>query len=371
MARASQPVLLASGGTGGHLFPALALADALQKRDHDVHLATDNRVRQFKGGIKDGNVHHVASDTIRSKSPIRLLKTGLTLMRGFISAWFLIGRIKPGIVVGFGGYPTLPTIWAAHMRGVPICLHEQNGVLGRANKALAKYAEALALSLPEVKFVDGEMLAKVTLTGNPVRPPVVAARETSYQTPQAGEPFKLLIFGGSQGARFFSDMVPAGIARMSPEERDKLQIVQQCRIEDCARVEEFYRDLGVKAEIAAFFNDLPIRIAQAHLVISRSGASTAAELAVIGRPALMVPLPHAIDNDQLANANALVAAGAGWLLPQSEIDPKRLAQEISTCMKNPVALSEAAEKARAVGRPDAAKNLADLVEKLLGKTEKN
>lgn len=371
MAQASQPILLASGGTGGHLFPALALASALGKRGHDVHLATDNRVRQFEGGIKDGNVHHVASDTVRSKSPIRLLKTGMTLMRGFISAWSLIGKIKPGIVVGFGGYPTLPTIWAAHMRGVPICLHEQNGVLGRANKALAKYAKALALSLPEVKFVDAEMLAKATLTGNPVRPPVVAARDIPYQTPLVGAPFKLLIFGGSQGARFFSDMVPAGIARLSPEERGSLEIVQQCRIEDCVRVEDTYRELGVKAEVAAFFNDLPKRIAQAHLIISRSGASTAAELAVIGRPALMVPLPHAIDNDQLANANALVAAGAGWLLPQSEIDPTRLALEISTCMKNPVALSEAAANARSVGRPDAAENLADLVETLLGKPGKN
>ncbi len=362
----SKTILLASGGTGGHLFPALALASELQRRNYDVHLATDHRTSRFDGNFKVENLHHVASDTVRSRSPLRLLKTAATLARGFLSAWRLMGRLKPALVVGFGGYPTLPTVWAASYRRVPICLHEQNGVLGRANKALAKHARALAISLPDVKFVEGAIAAKARLTGNPVRPPVVAARQIPYRPPEPGQAFKLLIFGGSQGARFFSDMLPDAISLLAPELRARLDIVQQCREEDCTRVRDAYHAIGVASEVAAFFDDLPRRIADAHLVVSRSGASTTAELSVIGRPAIMVPLPHAIDNDQLANARALVAADAGWLMQQPEIDAGGLAQKLEKSIIDPAALAKVAKNARAMGRPNAAENLADLVAELVG-----
>jgi len=362
----NKTILLASGGTGWHLFPALALAGELRQRGYDVHLATDHRTSRFDGNFNADNLHHVASDTVRSRSPLRMLRSAATLGWGFLSAWRLMGALKPALVVGFGGYPTLPTVWAASSRRVPICLHEQNGVLGRANKALAKHAKILAISLPEVKFVEGAIAAKARVTGNPVRPPVVAARKVPYRPPEQGQAFKLLVFGGSQGAKFFSDIMPDAIARLAPELLARLDIVQQCREEDCARVRDAYRAIGVANEVAAFFDDLPRRIADAHLVVSRSGASTTAELTVIGRPAIMVPLPHAIDNDQLANARALVAADAGWLMRQPEIDADSLAQKLEKCMTDPAALANVAKNARAIGRPNAAENLANLVVELVG-----
>ncbi len=361
----SKTILLASGGTGGHLFPALALASELQRRNYDVHLATDHRTSRFDASFRTENLHHVASDTVRSRSPLRLLRTVAMLGWGFLSAWRLMGKLKPAIVVGFGGYPTLPTIWAASWRKVPICLHEQNGVLGRANKALAKHARALAISLPDVKFVEGAIAAKARVTGNPVRPPVIAARRTPYKVPEQAQAFKLLVFGGSQGAKFLSDILPAAILRLSPELKARLDIVQQCREEDCERVREAYQAIGVANEVGAFFDNLPERIADAHLVVSRSGASTTAELTVIGRPAIMVPLPHAIDNDQLANARALVAADAGWLMQQSEINADSFARKLEKCMTDVATLAKVAENARAIGRPNAAENLADLVVELV------
>lgn len=362
-------ILLAAGGTGGHLFPALALAAELKKHDYEIHLATDERAEHLQAEVAVDAVHIVPSDTIRSRSPLRLARTATTLARGTFAAWRLIGGLQPRLVAGFGGYPSLPTIWAAHFRKTPICLHEQNGVLGRANKALAKYATAVALSLPSTKFVDEVIEAKATITGNPVRPAVVEARIVPYRAPLLDDEFRLLVFGGSQGAQFISDTIPPAIFQLPEDLRSRLKIVQQCRVEDVERVEQAYRQAGIAAEVAAFFTDLPARMADAHLVVSRSGASTAAELAVIGRPAIMVPLPHAIDNDQLANAEALALAGAGWLLPQAEITPQRLAQEISTCMTNPDALAKAAANALKAGRPDAAANLAALVMAIIQDTD--
>jgi UDP-N-acetylglucosamine--N-acetylmuramyl-(pentapeptide) pyrophosphoryl-undecaprenol N-acetylglucosamine transferase len=251
----------------------------------------------------------------------------------------------------------LAAMWAK----VPTIVHEQNAVLGRANTLLAPRATRVASSFATVGGLDlpeGHLVQ----TGNPVRPAVIAASTTRYPTRDPGESFHLLVFGGSQGARVFSDLVPAAIALLSEPVRARLRIVQQCRPEDLGRVHQGYELLGVEADLGPFFMDMPQRIAASHLVLCRSGASTCAELAVIGRPAILVPLPHALDQDQRANADVLAKAGGGWLIDQSELSPARLADELAAMMADPPRLAAAAEAARSQGRPDAAERLADLVE---------
>jgi UDP-N-acetylglucosamine--N-acetylmuramyl-(pentapeptide) pyrophosphoryl-undecaprenol N-acetylglucosamine transferase len=290
---------------------------------------------------------------------VALLKSFWTIWRGVRQASEVIRHIKPEVVIGFGGYPTLPPLYAATRRKVPTIVHEQNAVIGRANRALAARVAAIAggfLSDREGAFAD-----KIVVTGNPVRPAVLEAAKTPYRPSREDQPFRLLVFGGSQGARIFSDVVPGAVARLDEAHRGRLKLTQQCREEDIERVRSGYAAIGVEAELAPFFLDLPKRIADAHLVVSRSGASTVAELAVIGRPAILVPLPHAIDNDQLLNATALAQAKGGWLLPQSAFTPHRLAEELTARMDAPDQLVAASEAARAVGNPRAAEALADVV----------
>jgi UDP-N-acetylglucosamine--N-acetylmuramyl-(pentapeptide) pyrophosphoryl-undecaprenol N-acetylglucosamine transferase len=352
-------ILLSAGGTGGHLFPAEALAHELVSRGWEVHLATDSRAERFTGRFPAAAIHPIASATIGSKSPTKLLKSFWTLWRGVRQAGSLIARIRPKAVIGFGGYPTLPPLFAAVRRGVPTLIHEQNAVIGRANRALASRVTAIAGGFLSS---SGSAAAKITVTGNPVRPAVLEAAKTPYAPPEAGEPFRLLVFGGSQGAQFFSDAIPAATARLPEAQRKRLQVTQQARAEDEARVRSAYAALGIAAEVSPFFTDMAERIAAAHLVISRSGASTVSEIAVIGRPALLVPYPHALDHDQAANAAALAAAGGAEVHPQSSLSTERIAELISALMDDPARLKSMAEAARSAGRPDATLLLADLAE---------
>ncbi|MDP2621927.1 MAG: undecaprenyldiphospho-muramoylpentapeptide beta-N-acetylglucosaminyltransferase [Hyphomicrobiales bacterium] len=356
--------LLAAGGTGGHLFPAQALAEELGQRGWHVHLATDARGGRFRDSFPAEAVHVLPAATVGARSPLALAKTAWTLMAGFFAAWSLIGRIKPSVAVGFGGYPTVPPILAAWARRVETCVHEQNAIMGRANRLLKRFVTAIAVGFPDTALVSRRDRWKVTHTGVPVRAAVVAAAARRYDKPDARGEFRLLVFGGSQGARVFADVVPEAVAGLSEEARGRLEMVQQARPEDMERVSQAYDGLGVKAEVAPFFADLPARIAAAHLVISRSGASTATELTVIGRPAILVPLPGAIDNDQLMNATALEHREAAWLMPQSAFTPEFLAQELERLMGNPEQLWHVAAAARALGRPDAVARLADLVDAL-------
>ncbi|MCR4282543.1 MAG: undecaprenyldiphospho-muramoylpentapeptide beta-N-acetylglucosaminyltransferase [Bauldia sp.] len=352
-------VLLVAGGTGGHLFPAEALAIALAERGWRVHLATDHRIDTYGHDFPAEKVHFVSSATI-TRSPVAAVKALVTLGSGFFEARRLLSRLKPAVVVGFGGYPTVPPVLAAALAGVPTIIHEQNAVLGRANRFLAPRVRRIATSFAEVGGASA-FRGRVVQTGNPVRPAVREAAATAYPVRAAGDPFRLLVFGGSQGARFLSDLVPAAIASLAKDMPRRLRIVQQCRPEDIERVRRVYRSLGVDAELQPFFADLPKRIADAHLVVCRSGASTCAELAVIGRPAIMVPLPHALDQDQKANANVLAGAGGGWMMEQGSLTPQRLGAELEGFVNAPERLARAAAAARAVGRPDAVERLADLV----------
>jgi UDP-N-acetylglucosamine--N-acetylmuramyl-(pentapeptide) pyrophosphoryl-undecaprenol N-acetylglucosamine transferase len=356
------PVLVAAGGTGGHLFPAEALAAALTQRGIAVHLATDRRAARYGGAFADETIHVIASATVRARNPIAITQTAATLGAGLAQAWVLIGRLKPAAVIGFGGYPTVPPVLAAAWRGVPTLIHDANAVIGRANRLLAPRASAIAITFPDVFRDQPKLAAKATLTGNPIRPAVVAAAATPYPGP--GDPLRLLVFGGSQGARVMADVVPAAIGLLDSPLRARLAVVQQAREEDLGRVRKAYASFSVAAEIAAFFPDLPARMGASHLVVARSGASTIAELSAVGRPSILVPLPHALDQDQFANAGVLHDADAAIRLPQDAFTPRRLATEIAALAAAPARLPSMAAAARSLGRLDAAERLADLVLKV-------
>jgi UDP-N-acetylglucosamine--N-acetylmuramyl-(pentapeptide) pyrophosphoryl-undecaprenol N-acetylglucosamine transferase len=331
-----------------------------------VALATDRRAAQYSHHFLPGAIHVVPSATLRGRDPLSLAQTAATLATGFAKAWILLQRIKPAIVVGFGGYPSVPPVLAAISRKIPTLIHEQNGVMGRGNRLLARRVTAIATGFPDVVKHDPALAAKATLTGNPVRPAVIAAAATPYRAPAPNEPLRLLVFGGSQGARIMADIVPPAVEKLEPRLQMRLHVTQQTREEDIPRVREIYARAQVKAEIAPFFNDLPARMAASHLVISRSGASTLAELSAIGRPAILVPLPHALDQDQLVNAAVLERAGGAILLKQEAFTPDRVAVEIAALQSEPGRLVDMAKAARSVGRLDAAERLADLVMKVAG-----
>jgi UDP-N-acetylglucosamine--N-acetylmuramyl-(pentapeptide) pyrophosphoryl-undecaprenol N-acetylglucosamine transferase len=352
-------VLVAAGGTGGHLFPAEALAMALTGRGIVVHLATDRRAARYGKAFPDQAIHVVTSETLRGGNPVALVKTAIMVSLGLAQAWALIGRLKPAAVIGFGGYPTVPPVLAAAWRGVPSLIHESNAVIGRSNRLLAPRVTAIATVFPDLLEGQPRLAAKATLTGNPVRPAVVAAAATPY--PTLSDPLRLLVFGGSQGAKIMADVVPGAIGQLEAGLRGRLAIVQQAREEDLGRVRAAYANLSVKAEIAPFFSDLPARMAASHLIVSRSGASTVAELAAIGRPAILVPLPHALDQDQFANAGVLERIGGAVRLAQEDLTPRRLAAEIAALAAAPQRLTAMAAAAHSLGRLDAADRLADLV----------
>lgn len=360
-------ILLAAGGTGGHLFPAEALAHELVARGWQVHLATDGRVERISGNFPATAVHRISAATLGGRNPIALLSALWTIWRGVREASGVIQRIGAKAVIGFGGYPTLPPLFAATRRGVPTMVHEANIVMGRANKALAGRVEVIAGGfLTEQASGHPE---KYVFTGNPVRQPILDALNVAYAAPSAGEPFRLLVFGGSQGAQFFSDAIPAAIRLLPEGERRRIRLVQQVRAEDMEKVKAAYAELGIDAELAPFFTDMAQKLAAAHLVISRAGASTVTELSVLGRPALLVPYPHALDHDQAANAAALAAAGGAEVHPQSSLSPEKLAGRLGDLMADPQKLSAMAAAARSTGKPDAARLLADLAEAIAsGKT---
>jgi UDP-N-acetylglucosamine--N-acetylmuramyl-(pentapeptide) pyrophosphoryl-undecaprenol N-acetylglucosamine transferase len=359
-----RPVLLAAGGTGGHLFPAAALAQELRRRGLEVELATDLRAEKYGGDFPAHAIHRIPSATLTSRSPIAVVRTFSHLGLGFFGALALLRRIRPRAVIGFGGYPTLPPIIAARLLGIPTAIHEQNAVMGRANRLLARFASRIALSFMPTKLLPQDYEAKARLTGTPVRDAVLAFRDVAYAAPSSSSRLLLLVFGGSQGARFFSEVMPRALPLLPQAMRTRLTVVQQAREEDLAELRETYRAGGIAAHLAPFFRDLPERIATAQLVIARAGASTVAELMAIGRPCLLVPLPHALDNDQLENATRLAQGGGGWCVRQNELTPERMAREIERLLASPEILAHAALKAKAMAEINAVTKLADLAEEL-------
>jgi len=365
----SPSVLLAAGGTGGHLFPAASLGQELQRRGYIVELATDIRAEKFGGDFPARTIHRIPSATLTSNSPIAVAATFTRLGIGYAGALRMLLRMKPAAVIGFGGYPTLPPIIAARTLRIPTAIHEQNAVMGRANRLLSRFVDRIGLSLMPTKLLGAEAQAKARLTGIPVRDAVLKFRDTPYAAPDVSSRLLLLVFGGSQGARFFSEALPPALLRLPDDMRGRLTVVQQAREEDLAGLRDAYANAEIAAHLAPFFRDLPERIATAQLVIARAGASTVAELTAIGRPCLLVPLPHALDNDQLENATRLQEVGGGWCVRQSELSTERLAALLQDLFSSPARLADAAKKAHAMATVDAVKRLADLVDELVKSRE--
>jgi len=355
-------VVLAAGGTGGHVFPARALAEALLARGWRVALITDARGETFGEAMENVDTYRISAASPGGGVGGKL-RALARLAFGLLQARALLRRLKPDAAVGFGGYASAPTMLAAAFAGVPTLIHEQNAVLGRANRLLARRMTLIATSFARVNGLRLADEARTVTTGNPVRSAIADIGRRPY--PELVEKtgvVSVLVFGGSQGARVLSDIVPAAVARLCSATRKRLSITQQCRAEDLDRVRDAYRKAGVAATVAPFLNDMPERLSAAHLVISRAGASTVAELTAAGRPALLVPYPFAADDHQRANARAIDEAGGGWLMPEPGFTAEALSARLESLLGKPSVLGEAASRARQAGRPDAAEALADLTE---------
>jgi len=357
-------VVLAAGGTGGHMFPAEALAAELLSRGYRVALITDRRGQAFGDRLGDVKIHRVLASAVLGRGIAkRLLALGLIAL-GTLQAKFLLNRLKPKAIVGFGGYPSVPGVLAAgrdRKGGMATIIHEQNAVLGRANRVLAPRVRVIATSFPDTRSVHPNDQDKIVLTGNPVRPGVLALAGHPYVAPTETGPLELLITGGSQGARVFSDIVPSALTALPPDMRSRLRVTQQARAEDLDRVRALYAEAGIAAELAPFLTDMPKRLARAHLAICRAGASTVAELAVAGVPAFLVPLPSAADDHQTHNALYVERSGGGWLIPQGDFTAPNLTRRLFNLLRDADRLTAAAEAMTAIAIPDAARRLADIV----------
>ena len=355
-------LVIAAGGTGGHMFPAQALAEAMLRRGWRVKLSTDARGARYTGGFPHVvEIEQVSSATFARGGLLAKALVPLRLLGGVIGATLGFLSDRPNVVVGFGGYPSIPALSAATLLRLPRMLHEQNGVLGRVNRVFAKRVDHVACGTwPTSPMPD---TAKPVHTGNPVRGAVADRVGAPYIAP-GDYPLNLLVIGGSQGAHALSETVPAAIAALPDSLRRHISVSHQARDEDAAAVTAFYAAHGIRADVRGFFTDVPTRMAEAQLVISRAGASSVADISVIGRPAILIPYPHALDDHQTANARALVEAGGAILIPESRLDAATLAQQIAAVLANPAGAEQMAAAALSVGKPDATDALVALVETL-------
>jgi len=352
--------MIAAGGTGGHLFPAQALAEVLNARGWRVVLATDERAQALSDSFPAEKRIALASATLRGRDPIAIARSVFTILHGVIQARTALTLVDPAIVVGFGGYPSLPALIGALSQGRRTVIHEQNAVSGRANRLIAPYATAVACAFPTLLKARPQVQARAVVVGNPVRPEIRALANLGYEPP-SGE-VRLLVTGGSQGARFLSELVPAAVAALPEDLRLRLRVQQQTRPENLDEARRTYANALVPAEVAPFFRDMAGRLAAAHLVVGRAGASTVSEIAVAGRPSILVPLKISLDDDQGQNARVLAEAGAAEIAREDDLTQPALTAALAALLGNPRRLAKMAAAARRVAVPDAAERLADLVE---------
>ncbi len=358
-------IIIAAGGTGGHLFPAKALATVLRQRGWQLALATDRRGSVYGEHFSDMPVYRLYCAG-SGGSLLRKLRAAAETAYGVWQARRLLARLRPAVVIGFGGYPSLPAVLAATMLGIPTIIHEQNAVLGRVNRLLAGRVDLIATSHHKVRGLPSASASRVRFTGNPVDAAFAGLRAMPYRPPSPKGPLRLLITGGSQGARVFSDVVPEALTTMEEGLRHRLHVVQQCRAEDLERVRETYARAGITAALDTFIDDMAGIMAATHLAVTRAGASTIAELMVAGRPAVLVPYPHATDDHQSANARAMADLGGAWLIPQEKFTPAACRESLEALLKDPRMLARMAQAALTGGQPDAAARLAGLAEDLAG-----
>lgn len=355
-------VVLAAGGTGGHIFPAESLAEELTLRGHKAILITDSRQEKF------ASKNNIGVHIIYAKSPVGgiagKIKAIASIFIGTAQSLILLIKIKPNVVVGFGGYPSLPTMLAAFILNIRTVIHEQNSVLGRVNRRLATIANKIATSFEKVSHIANKDMGKIVLTGNPVRPHIKPVRELPYPELKKNDHLHILVTGGSQGASIFSEVIPEAIISLPDAIKKHIRIDQQCRKEDIDRVRKLYEDADINAELGTFFSDMPVRLANAHLVICRAGASTIAEITVAGRAAILVPYLHATDDHQTSNARAIADKGAAFIIPQGILKPDLIVEHIQDFLQNPEVLTKTAVNAFELGIIDADKRLADVVEEI-------
>lgn len=368
MSARRRPVVLAAGGTGGHVFPAESLAGELARRGLPLALLTDDRGRQWQGALAELPVHRVRAGSPGAGGPIDRVRNLVALGVGVAQSVRLLGRLSPSAVVGFGGYASVPAMFAARLRRLPTLIHEQNAVLGRANRLVAGRQTMIATAFRKVRHLADDD-RRVRLVGNPVRDAVLAVRDMPYAPPVPDGEIRMLVVGGSQGAASFGVVIPAAVATLPDAVRRRLKLAQQCRPEDLQRVRAFFAERGIDAECQTFFSDFPARLAGAHLVVARAGASTVAELTTSGRPSVLVPFPHATEDHQRANAMAIDEVGASILLPHERFTVEALRTQLVELFGAPQRLAAMAAAARAAGRPDAARHLADLVVGMIGAPE--
>lgn len=356
-------IILASGGTGGHIFPARALAEELTSRGFTVTLITDMRGEKYEELFPGVRIMQVKSGSPSVRGLTAKIKAVGSLLIGFLQSRRILRRLKPAAVVSFGGYPSMPPAAAAASLKIPLLLHEQNAVLGRVNKLLAGHARYIATSFDNTESPDEEIASKMIHTGNPVRRVILALFGKGYRAPEAGEPINLLILGGSQGATVLSEVVPAALAALPEDLKARLHVTQQCRAEDIEAVRAVYQNSAIDATLARFFDDVAVLLDTCHLAITRSGASTLSELSVAGRPSLLVPYKFAMDDHQRKNGEKAVARGAARLVLQDDFTVEEATRQIADLLRRPDCLSVMATAAAALGEIHAAEKLADLVER--------
>lgn len=359
----SRHYVMAAGGTGGHLMPAHAVAEELMLRGHHVALVTDERGAKIPGIFEKAQTHVLPAGRMAG-GPMGWARGLRAIWAGRSMARRLYETFQPSAVVGFGGYPALPALLGAMAEDVPTIVHEQNAVLGRVNRLVAGRVNAIATAYPDIRNLAERHRAKVHLVGNPVREAVLALREEPYPPLTEESVFRVLVTGGSQGATILSEVVPEGLGMLPVALRRRLQVTQQCRPEDIEAVRETYRRLEIPADLSTYIDDMPTKLGWSHLVIGRAGASTIAELTVAGRPAILVPLPGAMDDHQTDNAQEMARAGGARSIPQTQFTAVELAKQMQKMAMEPGALENAAKRARACGRPDAVKDMADLIESI-------
>ena len=359
-------VVVAAGGTGGHMFPAQAFADEMRARGWMIALVTDERGRKYAKDFPSDWKQEVEAATFGSKLPHKLVGAALKLRAGTAAARKNFVLTKPKLIAGFGGYPSYPSLSAARSLGLPIVIHEQNSVLGRVNRLFAGSAKFVACGFDRLDRLPPAAEDRKRVVGNPVRNAILAVRDRPYPELVEGGAIHILITGGSQGARLFGEVIPAAITALSPQLRARLNVVQQAREEQVEDVRAAYAQASVRARVEPFFGDMQDQLAAAHLVIARAGASTVTELAIAGRPSILVPLGIAMDDHQTANAESMVTGAAADVLIEPRFTSIALTELLAERLPNAGVLRARAKAAWSLGRPKAARDLADLAEQAAG-----